>query len=33
VKQVHDNELKDGDKERPTALPRITLKQTDTGIQ
>src|SRR5260370_21014913 len=33
VKQIHHNELKDGDKERPSAFPKIMLKQTDSGIQ
>jgi hypothetical protein len=25
--------LEDGDKERPSAFPKIMLKQTDSGIQ
>jgi hypothetical protein len=33
VKQVHHKELKDGEKERPSAFPKIMLKQTDSGIQ
>ena len=33
VKQIHHEELEDGDKERPGAFPRIMLKQTDSGIQ
>jgi hypothetical protein len=33
VKQIHHEELKDGDKERPSAFPKIMLKQTDSGIQ
>jgi hypothetical protein len=33
VKQIHHEELKDGDKERPSAFPEITIKQTDSGIQ
>jgi hypothetical protein len=33
VKQIHDEELKDGEKERPSAFPQIMLKQTDSGIQ
>ena len=33
VKQIHHEELEDGDKERPSAFPEIMLKQTDSGIQ
>src|ERR1700736_4674590 len=33
VKQNHHEELEDGDKERPSAFPKIMLKQTDSGIQ
>ena len=33
VKQIHHEELKDGDRERPSTFPRIMLKQTDSGIQ
>ena len=33
VKQMHHEELEDGDKERPIAFPKIMLKQTDSGIQ
>ena len=33
VKQIHHEELEDGDKERPSAFPKIMLKQTDSGIQ
>jgi hypothetical protein len=33
VKQIHHEELEDGDKERPSAFPKILLKQTDSGIQ
>jgi hypothetical protein len=33
VKQKHHEELENGDKERPTAFPWITIKQTDSGIQ
>jgi hypothetical protein len=33
VKQVHHEELENSDKERPSAFPRIVLKQTDSGIQ
>jgi hypothetical protein len=33
VKQIHHEELEDGEKERPSAFPKITLKQTDSGIQ
>jgi hypothetical protein len=33
VKQIHHKELKNGDKERPSAFPKIMLKQTDSGIQ
>jgi len=33
VKQIHDEELEDSDKERPGALPRIMFIQTDSGIQ
>jgi hypothetical protein len=33
VKQIHHEELEDGDKKRPSAFPKIMLKQTDSGIQ
>ena len=33
VKQIHHEELETGDKERPSAFPKIMLKQTDSGIQ
>src|SRR5271170_1962664 len=33
VKQIHHEELKDSDKERPSAFPNIMLEQTDSGIQ
>jgi hypothetical protein len=33
VNQIHHEELEDGEKERPSAFPKITLKQTDSGIQ
>ena len=33
VKQIHHEELEDGGKERPSAFPKIMLKQTDSGIQ
>jgi hypothetical protein len=33
VKQKHHEELEDGDKERPSAFPKIMRKQTDSGIQ
>ena len=33
VKQIHHEELEDGEKERPSASPKIMLKQTDSGIQ
>jgi hypothetical protein len=33
VKQIHHEELEDGDQERPSAFPQILLKQTDSGIQ
>jgi hypothetical protein len=33
VKQIHHEELEDGDKERPSAFSKIMLKQTDPGIQ
>jgi hypothetical protein len=33
VKQIHHEELEDGDKERPSAFPKIMLKRTDSGIQ
>src|SRR5579864_776035 len=33
VKQIHHEELEDGDKEWPSAFPKIMLKQTDSGIQ
>src|SRR5712671_3440222 len=33
VKQIHHEELENGDKERPSGFPKILLKQTDSGIQ
>ena len=33
VKPIHHEELEDGDKERPSAFPKIMLKQTDSSIQ
>jgi hypothetical protein len=33
VKQIDNEELEDGDKEWPSAFPKIMLKQTDSGIQ
>src|SRR5580692_580599 len=33
MKQIHHEELEDGDRERPSAFPKIMLKQTDSGIQ
>ena len=33
VKQIHYEELEDGDKERPSASPKIMRKQTDSSIQ
>ncbi len=33
LKQIHDEELEDSDKERPSAFAKIMLKQTDSGIQ
>jgi len=33
VKQIHNEELEDGDEERPSAFSKIMLKQTDSGIQ
>jgi hypothetical protein len=33
MKHIHNEELEDGDKERPSAFPKITLKQTDSGMQ
>jgi hypothetical protein len=33
VKQIHHVKLKDSDKERPAAFPRIMFKQTDSDIQ
>jgi hypothetical protein len=33
VKQIHHEELENGDKERPSAFPKIMLKQTDSDIQ
>jgi hypothetical protein len=33
VKQIHHDELEDGNKERPSAFPGIMLKQTDSSIQ
>jgi hypothetical protein len=32
VKQIHHEELEDGEKERPGAFPQIMLKQTETLI-
>ena len=33
MKQIHHEELEDGDKERSGAFPKIMLKETDSGIQ
>jgi|HubBroStandDraft_6_1064221.scaffolds.fasta_scaffold39386_5 hypothetical protein len=33
VKQIHHEELEDGDKERPSPFPKVMLKQTDSDIQ
>ena len=33
VMQIHHEELEGGEKERPSAFPKIMLKQTDSGIQ
>ena len=33
VKQIHHEELEDGEKERPSPFPKIILKQTDSDIQ
>ena len=33
MKQIHHEELENSDKERPSAFPKIVLKQTDSGIQ
>jgi hypothetical protein len=33
VKQIHHEELEDGEKERPSPFPKILLKQTDSDIQ
>jgi hypothetical protein len=33
VKQIHHEELEDGEKERPSPFPKIMLKQTDSRIQ
>ena len=33
VKQIHHEELQDGDNERPSAFTKIMLKQTDSGIK
>jgi hypothetical protein len=33
VKQIHREELEDGNKERPGEFAQIMLKQTDSGIQ
>ena len=33
VKQIYHEKLEQGDKERPSAFPKIMLKQTDSGIQ
>ncbi len=33
VKQIHHEELEDGNKERPGDFSQIMLKQTDSGIQ
>ena len=33
VKQIHHEELEDGEKERPSAFPKIMLKQADSRIQ
>jgi hypothetical protein len=33
MKQIHHEELEDGDKERPSPFPKVMLKQTDSDIQ
>src|ERR1700734_261945 len=33
VKQIHHEELEDGDKERPSAFPKIMPIQADSGIE
>jgi hypothetical protein len=33
VKQIHHEELEDGDKEWRSEFPKVILKQTDSGIQ
>src|ERR1700722_9645595 len=33
VKQIHHQEMEEGDKERPSEFPKIMRKQTDSGIQ
>ena len=33
VKPIHDEELDDGDEQRPGAFPKVMLKQTDSGIE
>jgi hypothetical protein len=33
VKQIHREELEDGNQEWPSEFPQIMLKQTDSGIQ
>ena len=33
MQQIQHEELEDSDKERPSAFPKIMLKQTDSGIQ
>jgi hypothetical protein len=33
LKQIHDEELEDSNKKRPSAFPKIMLKKTDSGIE
>ena len=33
MKQIHHEELEDGEKERPSAFPKIMRKQANSGIQ
>ena len=33
MKQIHHEELENGEKERPCKLPQIMLKQADSGIE
>jgi hypothetical protein len=33
VKQIHHEDLEDGDEERPSAFRKIMLKETDSGVQ